>query len=189
MNKMIRAALAATAIVALAAPAFAATTSGTVIVNGTVAASCSAVTPITGTITVNEMALTTGLVNTTFSNQSGGLTRDFQVLCTNANPKIQVSSDALHQTGVPTVSGYTGVVHYTSTLSADLAGGGTASTAYTTADVLPAASSTTLGATKYFATGSNNLHVTISAAHTTGATDVLFAGNYTSTITITVSPS
>lgn len=185
MKKIAPIAMAAAAI--FAAPAMAQNASGTVQVGGSVAGKCSALTPITGSITLNELALANGTVDGAFSSQTNGLSRAFSVVCTSANVAITVSSDALNNaTDATTLGGYTGRVHYTSTLSADKAGGGTATAAYTTADSLPLASTSPLGSR--LANAANNLTVTVSAGHTTNAADLLKAGSYTSTIAITVSP-
>lgn len=171
-----------------AAPAMAQTVAtGTVNVSGSVAGKCTALTPITGAITLNELALSGGTVNGAFSNQTGGLSRTFTVICTGANTSITVSSDALNNASDNTTGGgYTGRVHYTSTLTANKASGGTASAVYTTADTLPAATTTSLG--DRLQNGPNNVTVAVSNGTTTNATDVLKAGAYSSTITITVSP-
>ncbi|HVR89802.1 MAG TPA: hypothetical protein VHG29_01755 [Novosphingobium sp.] len=187
MKKIALIALAASAA-ALATPAAAQSASGTVGVTGTVAAKCTAITPITGTITLNELALANGTVDAAFGAQTGGLTRSFTVNCTGATPSITVSSDALnHSTDPTTANGYTGRVHYTSTLVADKATTGTATAVYNTADVLPAATTTNLGAP--LKNAASNVRVTVSTGHTTNATDLLKAGSYSSTISITVSPT
>jgi hypothetical protein len=187
MKKVISIALAAVAV--HATPAMAQTVaSGTVNVSGSVNGKCTALNPISGSITLNELALADGTVDSAFSSQTGGLSRSFSIVCTSANVKIAVSSDALNNTtDSSTAGGYTGRVQYTSTLSANKAGGGTATAIYTTADVLPAATETLLG--DRLLNSPNNLTVTVSNGDTTNLGDVLKAGSYTSTITITVSPA
>lgn len=175
-------------VAAFASPAMAQTVaSGTVGVTGSVAGKCTAQSPITGSITLNELAKTDGTVDGTFSSQTGGLSRSFYVVCTSANVSITVSSDALNnQTDSTTGGGYTGRVHYTSTLTAQKAGGGTATATYTTADVLPAASTTALA--DRLKNVNPNITVAVSSGTTTSATDVLKQGSYVSTISITVTP-
>lgn len=181
------AALALLATAAIATPAMAQSASGTIQVTGTVPGKCTAITPITGTITLNDISTSTGTVLSSFSNQTGGLSRSFTVVCTSANASISVSSDALNNaTDSSTGGGYTGRVHYTSTLSANKAGGGTATAVYTTADVLPAATTTALA--DRLAVGANNVTVAVSNGTTTNSGDVLKAGSYSSTIAITVAP-
>jgi hypothetical protein len=185
MRKIASIALAAAA--AIATPAMAQNASGTVQVGGSVLGKCSAITPITGSITLNELALADGTVNTTFSNQTGGLSRSFTVICTSANVSISVSSDALNNGADQTTGGgYTGQVHYTSTLTANKAGGGSASAVYTSAAVLPAATTTPLA--DRLQNGASNVTVTVSNGHTANSADLLKAGSYSSTISITISP-
>lgn len=181
--------IAMIAAAAVAAPAMAQSTSvaGTVDVTGSVAGKCSVPSAISGTITLNELAIANGTVNSTFSNQTGGLSRSFTVHCTSANVSITVSSDALNNsTDSTTGNGYTGQVHYTSTLTANKAAGGTATAAYTTAVSLPSPTTSLLGGR--IANAADNLTVTVSNGHTANAADMLKAGSYSSTITITVAP-
>lgn len=182
------AALALLATAAIATPAMAQSASGTILVTGMVPGKCTAAPAISGTITLNDISLSpSGTVNSAFSNETGGLSRSFTVVCTSANASISVSSDSLNNaTDNTTGSGYTGRVHYTSTLSANKAGGGTATAVYNSADTLPAATTTALG--DRLAVGANNVTVTVSNGNTTNSGDVLKAGSYSSTISITVAP-
>lgn len=185
MKKILTLALLASA--AIATPALAQSASGTVAVTGTVAGKCTAITPITGTITLGEMANSAGTVISGFTNNTGGLARSFTVICTSANVSITVSSNALaNSADATTGSGYTGTVHYTSTMSANKAGGGAATAAYTTASVLPAATTTLLA--DRLANSANNVTVTVSNGTTVNATDLLKQGTYNSTITLTIAP-
>ena len=78
-------------------------------------------------------------------------------------------------------------MHYTSTLTAQKAGGGAdASAVYTSADALPVA--TTVSLADRLKNAANNVTVTVSNGATTNATDLLKSGTYNSTITITVAP-
>ncbi len=180
--------LALLAAAAIATPAMAQTASGTVAVTGTVAGKCTAAPAITGTITLGELANSGGTIISGFTNNTGGLSRSFNVVCTGANASITVSSNNLtNSADATTANGYTGTVHYTSTLTAQKAGGGAdASAVYTSADVLPAATTTSLA--DRLKNGLNNVTVTVSNGTTTNATDLLKAGSYGSTISITVSP-
>jgi hypothetical protein len=185
MRKIILAAITAGSAMA-ASPAFAQSASGTVNVTGTVASKCTASAPITGSITLNELAVAAGTVDAAFSSNSGGLSRSFTVKCTSSAPSIQVSATPLALTpSVAAATGYTGTVHYTATLTAAKAGGGApASTAHTTNAAAPAA----LAVGDRLANATNNVTVAVSNGFTSTATDLLEAGSYQSTITITVSP-
>lgn len=182
-------AILALALPALAftAPALAQSATGSVQVTGTVASKCTAQSPITGTINLGELAKSDGTVDSAFTSNSGGLTRSFSVVCTSANVQIAVSANALNNTSDQTTGGgYTGRVHYTSTLTAQKAGGGAQTATYTTADVLPSASTASLG--DRLKNAANNLTLTVSSGATTNAADLLKAGSYESTVSITVNP-
>lgn len=180
--------IALTASSAIATPALAQSATGSVVVNGSVAAKCTASPTISGTISLNELALADGTIDSAFTSQTGGLTRSFSVVCTSASPTITVSSTALNNTtDATTGNGYTGRVHYTSTLVADKATTGTATAVYTTLDTPPAPTSTALGAP--LKNAPSNVRVTVSNGSTTNLGDLLKTGSYTSTITITVSPT
>lgn len=185
MKKIVYIAMAATALAA--SPALAQNASGTVGVSGSVAGKCTAMTPITGSITLNELALASGKVDSAFSSQTGGLSRSFTVICTSANVEISVASDSLaNSTDSTTAGGYTGTVHYRSTLTANKAGGGVATATYNSSDAVPAAATALLG--DRLQNAADNITVTVSNGNTTNATDLLKAGSYTSTIAIVVAP-
>ncbi|ABD25217.1 hypothetical protein Saro_0771 [Novosphingobium aromaticivorans DSM 12444] len=190
MKKIVLLAAVASAA-AIASPA-AAQATGSVTVTGSVADKCFAIAPISDTITLGELSLQTGVnagtVDSAFSSNTGGLSRSFSVRCTTTTPTITVSALPLTISGnAGTSGGYTGTVHYTSTLTAQKAGGGAdASAVYTTADSLPAATTTSVGDRLKNAT--NNVTVTVSNGTTTNGTDQLKAGSYSGSISITVSP-
>ena len=188
MKKIALFALAATTA-AIATPSMAQTAAtGTVDVTGTVADKCFATTPITGTITLNELAQSNGTVAGTFPNAASGLSRQFTVKCTASQVTIKVKSDALNNSSDATTgSGYTGRVHYTSTLTASKASGGTSTAVYTTADSLPTETSTNLG--DRLANTANNIVIAVSNGTTANPGDLLKAGTYSSTITLTVAPT
>lgn len=186
MKKLVLAALAASAMGAVASPAAAQSASGTVNVTGTVAAKCTASDPIGGNIVLNELAKSDGTVDSAFSN-AANLSLAFTVRCTSPNPMLSLSATALANGTTGAGAGYADKVHYTSTLTAKKAGGGDAAITYTTADVLPAASSGAVG--DRLASSNNNVTVAVSQGATTNAGDVLTAGSYSGTITLTVSPS
>lgn len=191
MKKFVLLAAVASAA-AIASPAVAQSATGSVTVTGSVADKCFAITPISDTITLGELALQTGTnagtIDSAFSSNTGGLSRSFTVRCTTTTPSITVSAIPLTISGnAGTAADYTGTVHYTSTLTAQKAGGGAdASAAYTTADTLPAATTTAVG--DRLKNAANNVTVTVSNGSTTDGTDQLKAGSYSGTISITVAP-
>ena len=186
MKKFVIAAAAATSLGLIASPAAAQSASGTVNVTGSVAAKCTASTPIGGNIVLNELAQSDGTVDSAFSNASN-LFLDFTVRCTSPNPGLSLNATALANGTTGAGNGYADTVHYTSTLAAQKAGGGVASINYTTADVLPAASTGAIG--DRLANVGDNIRVTVSNGTTTNTGDLLTAGSYSGTITLTVSPS
>jgi hypothetical protein len=184
MKKIILTALAAsTALIATSASAQSA--SGSVSVTGSVAPKCTASPAITGSITLNELAVANGTVNSTFSAQTGGLSRSFTVRCTSPNPGLSVDATALTTTASG-ATGYTGTVHYTATLTAQKAAGGADASVADTSNV---AGATTTSVGSQLANANNNVTVTVSNGNTTNATDLLDSGSYAGSIAIIVSPS
>jgi hypothetical protein len=154
-------------------------------VNGSVLPKCTAITAIEGTITLGELAVANGTVNSTFSNNSGGLTRTFTVRCTSANPGLSVNAAPLTTTASGT-PGYTGTVHYTATLTALKANSADSTSVVDTSNT---AGATTGSLGDRLKNDNGNVTVTVSNGNTTTGSDLLEAGNYTGTIAIIVSPS
>lgn len=185
MKKLLFAALTASAAL-IAIPASAQSVSGNINLSGTVAAKCTAAGGLDDSINLGELAIADGTVNSALSANVGGLSRSFTVTCTSSNPQISVDAAPLVNSAVlsPT-AGYTNTVHYTATMSASKAGGGTTS-AIDTSNVSGA---TTALVGDHLANGANNIVVTVSNGNTTNATDLLEAGSYAGVIALTVSPS
>ena len=187
MKKILIAALAATSALA-ATPASAQTAvSGTVTVTGTVALKCTAnPNNLDGSITLGELALANGTVDSAFSSNSGGLTRTYTVTCTGPNATLSAEANALVNSAIvsPT-AGYTNTVHYTATLTADKAGSGSASAV----DLSSAAGATAVPLGGHLANAAGNVRLTISAGNTTNATDLLEAGSYSGSVAISVTPT
>jgi hypothetical protein len=184
MNKIIFTALLAGSATA-ASPAFAQSATGTVEVSGTVASKCTASAPISGTIDLGELALDSGTVDTAFSD-NGGLSKSFTVKCTSAAPHIKVVASPLSVASPSGAAGYTGVVHYTATLTAAKAGGGSPATVAHTSN---AAAPDAVAVGGRLANAANNITVAVSDGFTTSATDLLEAGSYEGEVTVTVSPT
>lgn len=184
MKKLVWSALfAATAFAA--APAFA-QASGTVDVTGTVAARCSAITPISGSITLGELATANGKVDPAFAGNTGGLSRNFTILCNGSNPKLSVNARPLVNAAAPTsAAGYTNTVHYTATLTAAGAKGGSTSVA----DQSLATGATTAQVGDRLAVTANNISLTVGSGATADATAVLDAGSYAGNVEIIIAPT
>jgi hypothetical protein len=183
MKKIVFAALVAGSALA-ASPALAQSASGQIGVTGSVAAKCTASSEIGGTIALRELASANGTVDSAFSNAEAGLTRSYTVKCTSATPHIAVEATPLTTTSSG-AAGYTGTVHYTATVTANKAGGGSEAVAHTTNGAAPAAKA--VGAR--LANADNNIVVGVAKGFTGTATDLLEAGNYTAAIKVTVSPT
>lgn len=184
MKKLVLSAVA-TAAAFIAMPAFAQAT-GTVDVSGTVAARCTAVTPISGSITLGELAKADGTVDTAFSGNSGGLARSFTVRCNGANPQLSVNARPLvNAAAANTPNGYANTVHYTATLTAGMAKGGNTSVA----DQSLSAGATTGLIGDRLAANANNVTLAIANGQTTNSTAILEAGTYTGNVEIIIAPA
>ena len=171
--------------VATAAPAFA-QASGSVDVSGTVAAKCSAVTPISGSITLGELAKADGTVDPAFASNTGGLSRTFTIKCNGANPKLTVEAKPLvNAAATNSPNGYTNTVHYTATVVATTAKGTNA----TVADQSLSSGATSGQVGDRFAATSNNLQLTVGSGLTSDSTAILDAGTYAGKVEITVAPA
>jgi hypothetical protein len=186
MKKLVALALAATAA-AVATPAAAQTTaSGTVTVTGTVASKCSTATNLNAAITLGELALANGTINSAFSNNVGGLSRSFTVVCTSPNATLSVdAADLVNSAIVTPTPGYTNTVHYTATLTATKATTGST----TATDLSATAGATTALVGDHLAVINNNVTVAVSTGATTDPLALLEAGSYSGSIIISVAPS
>lgn len=169
-----------------AAPAFAQSAAGSVDVTGTVAARCSAVTAITGSITLGELAKADGTVDASFAGATGGLSRNFTVKCNGSNPKISVEAKPLvNAAATNSPNGYTNTVHYTATLVATGAKGGT--TPVADQSLNNGATSAQVG--DRLAATANNITLTVGSGLTSDSTAILDAGTYAGKVEITIAPT
>lgn len=184
MKKIILSALVIGSTV-VATPAFA-QAAGSVDVSGTVAARCSAATPITGSITLGELAKADGTVDASFAGNTGGLSRNFTVKCNGANPKISVEAKPLvNAAATSSPNGYTNTVHYTATLIATGAKGGTTPVA----DQSLSSGATSAQVGDRLAAVSNNVTLTIGSGLTADSTAILDAGTYAGKVEVTIAPT
>lgn len=186
MKRILMTMAAATTLAAIAAsPALA--DSGSVTVNGTVTGTCTVQGAAPqATINVGELDVpTTGLVVSGFG---GANTASFKVVCNTAAPKIAVSATALTGPASPP-TGYTNVVNYKATVTPSLATGTFAGTApfYDTASAT--SHTETLASPLANPSLGDNILVTVSAPSTPTPTNILVAGAYQGTVTVTVTPS
>lgn len=188
---------ATTAIAMTTASAQAQTvTTGTVNVTGSVLGRCSIVAPggsssqaFTGAIALGALdaadgTLATGFTTTT-SAAPGGTPVATRVVCTSASVSIAIAADRL-ATAAAAVSGYSNEIDYTAEMQVALAAGGSGTVTYSTATGATAANSATVGR---LAASGNNIAVKAYGFSTRGgASNLLVAGNYTSTITVNIQP-
>jgi len=181
MNKFVASLLIAGAAT-VSVPAYA-QASGTVAVNGTVAAKCAAIAPINGTIALGELAKDDGTVDRAFSKATGGLSANFTVRCNGSNPQLSVEARPLVNSASSAVAeGYTNKVHYTAKLAAMTATGG--STSVSDLSLNNGATTGRLGGR--LAAVANNVSLTIADGATESTTAILDAGTYNGTVDITI---
>ena len=162
-----------------ATPALAQAT-GSVDVTGSVAARCLAVSPISGNITLGELAKTDGTVDPSFAGNTGGLTRNFTVKCNGSNPKISVDAKPLINAAATNVP-----AGYTATLVATGAKGGTTPVA----DQSLTAGATSAQVGDRLAATSNNITLTIGSGLTADPAAILDAGTYAGKVEVTIAPT
>jgi hypothetical protein len=185
MKKLVLSALALTSAL-VAGPAFAQTASGTVDITGTVSGRCSAITPISGSITLGELAKTTGTVDSAFASNTGGLSRQFTIRCNGANPQLSVNAKPLVNAAAANSStGYTNTIHYTAALTAVGAKGGN----NTVSDQSLSNGATTGLLGDRLAASANNVTLAISNGQTTDSTAILEAGSYAGTVDVIIAPA
>lgn len=174
------------AISALSSAPALAQASGTVDISGTVSAKCTAVTPLSGNITLGELAKSDGTVDAAFSANNGGLTRNFTVRCNGANPQVSVNARPLVNAAAQnSPAGYTNTVHYTASVTAKTAKGNSS----VIEDQSLSAGATVGTLNDRIAATSDNISLKIGNGLTTDAVAILEAGTYQGAVEITVSPA
>jgi hypothetical protein len=179
----------------LAAPALAGTPSGTITITATAPTKCSVVTggsgsSFSGSITLGALNASDG---TLLANLEGTATpaaqqAAFQIKCNGSDATVSLSANRFSTGSGTAPTGYSRNIDYTAELDAALAVGGPAVFKYTTAAVLPAATSGNLGA-RLANTGSNNVTISVySFGAENGVSSILEAGSYTSTINVSITP-
>ena len=179
--------LAAAACAALATPAMAQNVTGTITLNGNVAAKCS-VTPGSGatfaeTVNFLELAQANGTLRTGLSTDFG--TRSATIVCNTGTPKIAVDANPL-ATGGTAPTGYSNTINYTASVAVNT----TAANAgpFTNATTATPLTATTIGGGS-LANAASNINITTTGYTTTNASDILVAGAYTGNIVVVISPN
>jgi hypothetical protein len=179
----------ALAAVALAIPqvAFAQQTTGTVNVTGTVTGRCGVVgggQSFTDTINLGELAGNDGRLRTDLTDASPDAVRNFSVICTTATPQVRLSATRLSTPGTE-AAGFANTIDFTSEIAVIQASGTPPQITYTTASALPAPTNVAL--TAPLANAADNVTLRV-YSFGTAAGALLVAGDYTSVISITISP-
>lgn len=185
----------AAAILALAVaatPAAAQSVSGTVTITGTVAEKCVVTdtgddpnTDFGGIINLGALDDVDGTLRPigTILASSNLNNLGFRVVCTSATPSVSVTAAPMVNAGVTAPAGYADTVHFTADANFSVVGG------TDNFQVVTDGTATDGGTlTNRLATGPDNVQVDLSNFHTPAATDVLTAGTYTGTVSITISP-
>lgn len=185
MKKIAFLAIAASA--AIASPAMAQNVTGTITLNGNVAAKCS-VSPGSGntfsdTVNFLELAQANGTLRTGLSTDFG--TRSATVVCNTGTPKIAVDANPL-ATGGAAPTGYSNTINYTASVAVNTTAAN--SGPFTNASTAAPLAATTIGGGS-LANAASNINITTSGYATGTATDILVAGAYTGNIVVVISPN
>jgi len=181
-------AVMAAALVALPQMALAQQTTGTINLQGTVAGQCS----VTGggqsfseTINLGELSGNDGRLRTDLTDASPDAVRNFSVVCTSATPRVRLSATRL-STATTAPTGYASDIDFTAEVAVLQASGTPPQITYTTASSLPAPTDVSLNAP--LANAADNVTLRV-YSFGTAAGALLVAGDYTSVISITISPT
>ena len=186
---------AAIAALGLAAPAFAQTATGTITVTGNVTNQCAVVTggsgtSFSGTIALNELDGSDGTLLSSLNNSSttsAAGTQTFQISCNGADASISLSAGPLSTGSGTAPSGYSRNINYTAEFDGALAAGGVKSVTYNTTGT-PAATTSTLGGR--LANAPANVSIKVYGLNAeNGSTSLLEAGSYSSTISVSITPT
>lgn len=179
--------IAATALSLMAAPAFAAPTTASIVINGSVTAKCdptgaipALTVTIPGDLSTNTGGLNAGLINALTGSGTG------TGVCNGVNTTYSITATPLTGSNVPSAAaiaaGFTNIINYQLALSLTGYASGTTNPTYTVNTGTPLTG--TLGLANVTG-GSFDVN---GAALPSGAS-ILVAGAYTSTVTLTVTPS
>lgn len=175
-----------------ATPAAAQTVSGTVTINGTVGSKCLVTDPganpnadFGGIVDLGQLDDTDGTLRAISPIAASGdlANLGFRVVCTTGNPSVSVTAAPMLTTGTaPT--GYANRVDFTADVDFDTVAGTEEFQAVTDGTATAGGS-----LANRLATGLDNVRVDLSGFNTPGASDVLVAGAYTGSVSITIAPN
>ena len=199
MQRLLLACAASSVALALtAAPVAAQSTSGTIVINGTVTAKC-ATTPGGGssfgdTVGLSELADANGALVAALSGSSAAapaFSRSFSLTCTGSNFGVSVEAETLANTDVATApTGYTRAADFIGRVSLDLVSPSAGSSTLDLDDdsAVAGASTDSSGPANFLANSTGNVRVS-AYGFSTPAGAIMVAGPYEGRIIITVSPS
>lgn len=181
----------------IGANAMAADAVGTVTITGNVASKCTVISGGgLGGLTFGsnfggstELSNSSGHLISNFGAFSSNGSGDFQVNCNKANPTITLAATAM-PTAAAAPTGYANTISYKAFVDiAAISGANTTSVVTRSADSGATPTTGGLGTGLYVQNTTNNVIVRANTFSTAAATDVLVAGAYSGTITLTLTPS
>lgn len=192
MKKLAYLSVAAASTIALASPAAAQTTTGTVDITGTVAAKCLVV-PGAGntfgtTVALGELAQADGTLRTdlaTLFSSVGGPGLEARVVCTSAAPTIAIDATEI-MSATPAVTGYANRIDFTANVAVDTTT--TNDVPFSNSSIDAPLAATPIGG-RLANNGGNNITISASNFATPNADDLLVAANdYTGKIVVVIAP-
>jgi len=122
------------------------------------------------------------------TSSTAGFNRTYEIVCTGANNSVTLTATAMNNASGSAATGYATKVDYTAEADYAVVGGAAVSPITQTYVTATSASTgpTTLGANVRLAVTNPNVTLKFYAFNTPGANDVLEAGTYTGTITVTI---
>lgn len=185
-------------LAASAVPAAAQSTTGTIVINGSVSARCGT-TPGNGstfgeTVGLGELANANGQLEAALSGTSAAspaFSRSYSLTCTGSNFGVSIEAQTLANTSVATApAGYTRAAEFTGRVSLDLVSPSSGASTLNLDDTSSVAGATSVsaGPSNFLANSTANLRASAYGFVTpTGA--IMVAGPYQGRIIITVSPT
>ncbi len=192
MKKLAYLSVAAASLFAIASPAAAQTTTGTVNITGTVAPKCLVV-PGAGntfgtTVALGELAAADGTLATDLSTRFssiGAAGLEARVVCTSAAPTIAVDATQITSATAAT-TGYANRIDYTAHVFVDTTS--TSDVEFTNSSTGAPLAATAIGG-RLANNGGNNITITATNFATPAATDLLVAAtDYSGQISILIAP-
>jgi hypothetical protein len=194
MKKLVLAAMGAASMIAIASPAAAQSTTGTITLNGSVAPKCLVV-PGNGTtwgttINLGELADASGKLraSSTIESQINGVAgTTARIVCTSGAPTISVDATEI-KTTASSATGYDNSIDFTASVAVTTTG--TSPAPFVNDSANGPLLATAIGGGRLANNGGDNVVVTTSNFRTNNATDLLVADpSYTGSIVVVIAPN